>query len=123
MTSTIYSAMVMVAAVRFGRRKRREDARPATYLPPVSVLKPLHGTEPGLEESLRQFFVQEYPEYEVLFCARHESDAGLQLARRGGGGVPGGAGAVSDVWGAAVSECKDVVAGGAGGRRRDTRRW
>ncbi len=81
-TSTIYSAMVMVAAARFGRRKRREDAEPAVSLPPVSVLKPLHGTEPGLEESLRRFFVQEYPEYEVLFCARHASDAGLQLARR-----------------------------------------
>ena len=81
-TSTIYSVMVMVATVRFGRRKRREDALPTTYLPPVSVLKPLHGTEPGLEESLRRFFVQDYPEYEVVFCARQEEDAGLQLARR-----------------------------------------
>ena len=80
-TSAIYSGMVMVAAVRFGRKKRLEDARPATYLPPVSVLKPMHGTEPGLEESLRWFFVQDYPEYEVLFCARHASDAGLQLAQ------------------------------------------
>lgn len=81
-TSAIYSVMVMVAAVRFGRRKRREDRRPARYLPAVSVLKPLHGMEPGLEENLRQFFVQDYPEYEVLFCARSESDAGLALARR-----------------------------------------
>ncbi len=81
-TSTIYGVMVMVAAVRFGRKKRIEDARPMRYLPPVSVLKPMHGTEPGLEENLRRFFVQEYPEYEVLFCARHADDEGLQLARR-----------------------------------------
>ena len=80
-TSAIYSVMVMTAALRFGRRKRREDARPAGYLPPVSVLKPMHGTEPGLEESLRRFFEQDYPEYEVLFCARHAHDAGLQLAQ------------------------------------------
>lgn len=81
-TSTIYSGMVIFAAVRFGRKKRREDALPATYLPPVSVLKPLHGAEPGLEESLRQFYLQDYPEYEVLFCARQENDAGLQVARK-----------------------------------------
>lgn len=59
------------------------------YLPPVSVLKPLHGAEPGLEESLRRFFVQEYPEYEVIFCARQESDAGLRLARRVAAEYPG----------------------------------
>ena len=88
-TSTIYSAMVAVAAVRFGRRKRREDQVAAGYLPPVSVLKPLHGAEPGLEESLRRFFLQEYPEYEVIFCARQESDAGLRLARRVAAEYPG----------------------------------
>ena len=81
-TATIYSAMVVVGAVRFGRRKRREDGEAATFLPPVSVLKPLHGTEPGLEENLRRFFVQDYSEYEVVFCARHAADAGLQLAKR-----------------------------------------
>ncbi len=80
-SSAIYGGMVMVGALRFGRRKRREDARPMPYLPPVSVLKPLHGLEPGLEENLRRFFEQDYPEYEVLFCARHENDMGLQLAR------------------------------------------
>lgn len=81
LTSAIYSVMVMSAAVRFGRRKRREDGMPAVSLPPVSVLKPLHGREPGLEENLRRFFVQDYPEYEVVFCARHASDPGLLLAR------------------------------------------
>jgi ceramide glucosyltransferase len=81
-TSTIYCGMVLVGAVRFARRKRREEAIPVDHLPPVSVLKPLHGTEPDLEDNLRRFFDLDYPEYEVLFCARHASDAGLQMARR-----------------------------------------
>lgn len=89
LTSAIYSAMVMVAAVRFGRKKRREDAMPMTFLPPISVLKPLHGMEPGLEESLHWFFQQDYPAYEVLFCARHETDEGLLLARRVAAEYPG----------------------------------
>lgn len=81
-TSTIYCLMVMAAALRFGLRKRREDAADASFLPPLSVLKPLHGSEQGLERNLETFFEQDYPEFELLFCARHETDEGLQLARR-----------------------------------------
>jgi len=87
-TSTIYCGMVLVGAVRFARRKRREERNPQDFLPPVSVLKPLYGTEPDLEENLRLFFELDYPEYELLFCARHEDDAGLQMARRVAGGYP-----------------------------------
>jgi ceramide glucosyltransferase len=82
MTSTIYCLMVIAAAVRFGVRKRREDRIATTFLPPVSVLKPLHGTEQGMERNLQSFFEQDYPEFELLFCARHETDEGLRLARR-----------------------------------------
>jgi len=81
-TSTIYCGMVIIGALRFALRKRREERTPADFLPPVSVLKPLHGAEPDLEANLHGFFRQDYPEYEVLFCARYDSDAGLQLARR-----------------------------------------
>ena len=81
-TSTIYCLMVIGAAVRFGVRKRREDRAEMTFLPPLSVLKPLHGMEPGLERNIESFFAQDYPEFELLFCARQESDEGLQLARR-----------------------------------------
>jgi ceramide glucosyltransferase len=48
----------------------------------VSVLKPVHGDEPGLEENLASFFQQDYPEFEILFCARHSDDAGLAAASR-----------------------------------------
>jgi ceramide glucosyltransferase len=81
-TSAVYCLMVLVGAVRFARRKRREDRMPQDFLPPVSVLKPLYGTEPDLEENLRQFFELDYPEYELLFCARNEQDEGLRMARR-----------------------------------------
>jgi ceramide glucosyltransferase len=81
-TSAIYCGMVMVGALRFALRKRREGETHEEFLPPVSVLKPLHGTEPDLEENLKRFFELDYPEYELLFCARHASDAGLQMAQR-----------------------------------------
>ena len=87
-TSSIYCLMVLAAAVRFGLRKRREERRPADFLPSISVLKPVHGTEDGMERNFETFFEQDYPEFELLFCARHDSDEGLQLARRVGARYP-----------------------------------
>jgi len=84
-TSSIYCMMVIAAAIRFGLRKRRDDRAVPDFTPPISVLKPLHGTEPGMERNLETFFEQEYPgPFELLFCARHETDLGLQLARQVG---------------------------------------
>ncbi|MGD0797584.1 MAG: glycosyltransferase [Acidobacteriaceae bacterium] len=81
-TSAIYCLLVVVGAVRFAVRKRREDRLAPSFLPPISVLKPLHGLEPDLEENLIRFFELDYPEYELIFCARHAEDGGLCLAKR-----------------------------------------
>ena len=88
-TSSIYCGMVMAAAARFGLRKRREQSAVADFLPGVSMLKPLHGTEPGMERNIESFFQQEYPgEWELLFCARLDTDEGLRLARAVGQRYP-----------------------------------
>jgi ceramide glucosyltransferase len=87
-TSSIYCGMVVVAALRFGLRRRREERVATDFLPSVSMLKPLHGTEPGMERNLETFFEQDYPNFELLFCARQETDEGLQLARRVGARYP-----------------------------------
>jgi ceramide glucosyltransferase len=58
----------------------------AVSVPPssqaLSLFKPLHGADPGLEAYLESFFTQDYPAYEILFCARDSNDAGLATARR-----------------------------------------
>ncbi len=79
-TSTIYATLVLFGALRFS--KRRKLAQSAEFTPPVSLLKPLHGSEPKLEQCLESFFVQKYPVFEILFCARSDRDPGLALAMR-----------------------------------------
>lgn len=62
---------------------------PATAFPPVSVLKPLCGSEPGLEENIRSFCEQSYPAMQILFGARASDDPALDAARRVPAAFPG----------------------------------
>lgn len=73
----VYLAGVAVAAIRFARRPgvAAEDA------PPVSVLKPLHGAEPGLHDNLRSFADQDYPSFQLIFGVRDRDDGALPAAR------------------------------------------
>ncbi len=66
---------------RCGSAAEGTGAHAGSFTPPVSLLKPVHGAEAGLETHLATFFDQDYPEYEILFCARHMDDPGLAAAR------------------------------------------
>jgi ceramide glucosyltransferase len=86
LTSTVYSGLVLWGVHRFRARRRRAGTR--SFVDPVSLLKPLHGYEPGMEAHLRSFFEQDYPGFEILFCARRSDDVGLSLARKVAGDYP-----------------------------------
>ena len=55
---------------------------PQSFNPPVSVLKPLKGTDPGMYESFRSHCLQAYPEYEIIFGVSDPNDPALELVRR-----------------------------------------
>ena len=76
--SLVYCVLIMVAARRF------LSARPPAPgdQPPVSLLKPLCGHDDGLEENLRSFFVQDYPEYEVLLGVHRADDPAVPVAEK-----------------------------------------
>src|SRR5690242_21098931 len=74
LSSAIFLILGLIAAVRYRLRSRRERqliARtPMAALPPVTILKPVHGAEPRLRENLESFFLQDYPDFEIVFGAR-----------------------------------------------------
>ena len=84
-TSTGFAAIVLWAVPGYLKERRialeQTEARPG-FTPPLTLLKPLHGADPGLEAYLETFFQQDYPQYEILFCAGLAEDAGLKIARR-----------------------------------------
>jgi ceramide glucosyltransferase len=81
LAASVYLTLVVVASVRFriSARPRSASTEGKSALPPVTVLKPLHGMEPLLEECLESFFRQDYAIYELIFGARNGSDPALAV--------------------------------------------
>src|SRR5260370_37742889 len=73
-------AVVTVLAVLVWRMQRRPNK--ARSMPPVTVLKPLCGAEPGLHEHLRSFCRQDYPEFQIVFGVRDAGDPACAVVKR-----------------------------------------
>ncbi|MFT8542602.1 MAG: bacteriohopanetetrol glucosamine biosynthesis glycosyltransferase HpnI [Acetobacter sp.] len=65
-------------------RFRRNERLPVVLgnPPPVTVLKPLYGSEPLLEEALESFCTQDYPHMQILFGVRDADDPAIAVVRR-----------------------------------------
>jgi ceramide glucosyltransferase len=83
LSSAVFLGLVVVGVIRFhaDARKQLASIPDNAHLPPVSVLKPIHGLEAQLKENIESFFRQDYPDYEILFAADTADDAALDVAR------------------------------------------
>jgi len=78
-----YYLMCLWATANFLRERKASiaDASDGTP-PPVSILKPLKGTDPEMYESLRSHCLQNYPEYEILFGVKDANDPASEMVER-----------------------------------------
>ncbi len=74
-----YSLVTVVAVLAWRMQRRPGKAR---SMPPITVLKPLCGAEPGLLEHLRSFCRQDYPEFQIVFGVRDAGDPACALVKR-----------------------------------------
>jgi ceramide glucosyltransferase len=75
-----YAVVALVAAVLWQMRRRMPIN--SRRLPPVTVLKPLCGAEPGLYQNLRSFCAQDYPQFQLIFGVRDPADPALAVVER-----------------------------------------
>jgi ceramide glucosyltransferase len=75
-----YYLVAIIATIRFFGRERQK--RLGTYMPPISVLKPVRGVDFASYENFKSFCLQDYPEYEILFCVNDLEDSAVPVIRR-----------------------------------------
>ena len=67
-----------IAVARFAARP---SSKPAEY-PPVTILRPLYGDEPLLEEALASCCTQAYPVFQIVFGLHDPTDPALAAVHR-----------------------------------------
>lgn len=80
LTPLAYYVTAILAALRFFRRERARVL--PNFSPPVSLLKPVRGVDFGSWENFLSFCQQDYPEYEILFAVKDETDPAVPLIQR-----------------------------------------
>jgi len=79
----IYNLLAIAGALRFRKRSRIPD-----YRPPVSILKPVRGRDPGFYDAIISHAAQDYPEFELLFGVADPTDSAVADIRRLQGEFP-----------------------------------
>ena len=81
-SSSIYYLVCVWSAVNFLRERKPVDGtHSAESLPPISILKPLKGTDPEIYESFRSHCLQDYPEYEIIFGVNDPNDPAIESVK------------------------------------------
>ncbi|MCK6438971.1 MAG: glycosyltransferase, partial [Planctomycetes bacterium] len=73
--------LVLRAGLARALRKPVVPLQSVTF-PPVSVLKPLYGADPGLEDNLATFFCLDYPKYQLVFGVEKDSDPAAAVVQK-----------------------------------------
>lgn len=56
--------------------------RTPSHLPPISILKPVHGLDPSFYDALVSHATQDYPSFEILFGVSDPNDAAIPSIER-----------------------------------------
>jgi ceramide glucosyltransferase len=75
-----YYLLCLWSARVFIRDHSRETS--SKFTPPISILKPLRGTDPEIYEAFRSHCLQDYPEYEIIFGVSDPKDDAIKLVHQ-----------------------------------------
>jgi ceramide glucosyltransferase len=78
----VYYVIAAVAGLLWFADRRRQRALGLNYTPPVTIFKPVRGADAEAYENFASFLRQDYPEYQIIFGLRDESDPAIPIIRR-----------------------------------------
>ena len=77
-----FSALSLASFLGDRRKKLRQTPLPESQLPPVSILKPLKGVDPGIWENFCSHCEQEYPQFQLIFGVSDPGDPAVEVVRK-----------------------------------------
>jgi ceramide glucosyltransferase len=78
----VYYLISVVAGLLWFADRRRQRALGLDYAPPVTIFKPVRGADAEAYENFASFLRQNYPEFQIIFGLRDESDPAIPIIRR-----------------------------------------
>ncbi len=79
---SLYCVLCVLAVEHFLKGHYRRIYFDPPEWPPVTILKPIHGLDKDLEDSLRSACTQDYPVYQVVLSVQRLDDPALPVMRR-----------------------------------------
>jgi ceramide glucosyltransferase len=78
----IYYILAVYSSSRYFAKSRNRFARNLDFTPAVSILKPVRGLDPDAYENFASFCLQDYPEYELIFCVTDQTDPAVAVIQK-----------------------------------------
>ncbi|MGA9509759.1 MAG: bacteriohopanetetrol glucosamine biosynthesis glycosyltransferase HpnI [Candidatus Sulfotelmatobacter sp.] len=80
-SSSLYYLLCLWSAFHFLVEQREDVIQAGQTFPPVSILKPLKGSDPEIYECFRSHCLQRYPEYEIIFGVSDADDPAVESVK------------------------------------------
>ena len=64
------------------RKNIKRPHTPSGFTPPVTIFKPICGLEQDMDENLRSFCEQDYPEYQIIFGLHGKDDTAIPVIQK-----------------------------------------
>jgi ceramide glucosyltransferase len=77
-----YYLLGMYSARKFFLAQRRKGPYQTDFAPPISILKPVRGTDRGAYENYASFCRLDYPEYEMVFVVEDDDDPAVPVIQK-----------------------------------------
>jgi ceramide glucosyltransferase len=82
LASVAFYAISLYCTGAFFKRGGVGDKDELSELPPMTVLKPMRGSDVDTYDNLRSFIEQDYPEYEIIFGVADPDDPAARIVTR-----------------------------------------
>src|SRR5205807_4515865 len=83
-----YYLLSLHCVVSYFREVRKSPPLNSSYLPPVSILKPVRGVDREAYENFASYCRVDYPEYEIIFAVAEPDDPAVPVIERLQSGFP-----------------------------------